>query len=149
MASPTFPGQVTSVLVAPPDVSQIDTPALGHMLSSELVRQLSKRGVAVSTVGAAQARLSCTVVSLGSGQVPLVKPSTLSLAGQELVLRLDLRLTSANGDTLWRSGLLEVRRLRARVAASSVSDQAARQQAVRALASAAAQEAVEALASGL
>lgn len=145
----SLPGDVTSVLVIPADVTRTDEPALGPMLTSELTRQLSRRGVAAAAVGTAQARLSARVISLEPGGVPLVVAAKRSLAGQELVLRLELRLATSAGETLWRSGLLEARQLRVRDTASAASDQASRQQTIRAVASTAAREAVEALASGL
>jgi len=140
---------VTSVLVAPPNVSRTDSPSLAPSLAAGLVRELARRGVAASTLGRAEARLTCTVVHLEGDGVPLVDPASRTLVEQELVLRLELRLATAAGQTLWRSGLVEARQPWIRNQTSGAADLASRGQTIRALSDRAARAAVEALASGL
>ena len=148
VATITLPNNVSSILVAPPDVSRTSEPELSRWLASGLVRELARRGIAASSLGRAEARLTCTVIHLEGGGVPLVDPGARTLVGQDLLLRLELRLATEAGQTLWRSGLLEARQPWIRVPASGAADLASRHQTIRALSERAARSAVEALASG-
>ena len=152
VATAPLPGGVRSVLVELAQVGRAAEPALAPLLASELVGQLSRRGVAAFTLrkSNAEAHLRCRVVSLGQGIVPVVNPELRTLAADDLVLRWELHLVrAADGETLWRSGLLEVSQLQPRNSESAAADQAVRAEVIRRLAAQGASVAVEGMVTGL
>lgn len=127
--------------VEQPDPSRTHEPALSAMLTAELCRQLSRAGIAASTVGRAEAVLRTRLVRLDARD-PMISGDR-AMAAQRLQLRLEAALFDAgDGRTLWRSGLLEVEALWPMPPTDPLRAEAARRDALARLAAEAARRAV-------
>lgn len=137
----TLPGGGRTVRVVQPDPSRTDEPGLPAMLTAELCRQLSRAGIAASTVGRAQAVLHTKILRLDARD-PMLSGAR-SVTAQRLQLRLELALFDAGEQrALWRSGLLEVEAAWPMVPVDPLRTEAARRNTLERLAAEAARRAV-------
>ncbi|MCC6747302.1 MAG: hypothetical protein IT371_06560 [Deltaproteobacteria bacterium] len=97
--------KVSLVHLRPVDPSGTDELELAPCLSLELGRELGRRGLRLAARHRSDAELHARLARLRRGPVVL-RDRQVAAAG--LSLALEVRLTAPDGQTLWRSGLVEV-----------------------------------------
>jgi len=142
-ARATLPGGHTSVRVIQPNPGAVGEPDLARMFAAELCRELARAGIQASTAGEASTALTTRLIGL-QGLSPVLAPGPV-VAARRLQLRLEVALRTRGGQTLWRSGLLEAEQLWTLSPGDALASEAAREDALRRLASRGARQAVELL----
>ena len=133
--------EVSRLHLRPVDPSGTDEPELAPCLSSELARELGRRGMRLSARHRSDAELHARLARLRRGPVVL-RDRQVAAAG--LSLSLEVRLAAPDGQTLWRSGLVEVDAPWV-VSGETLAAELSRRLTVRALCRRAAAEVVERL----
>ncbi|MFP4446709.1 MAG: LPS assembly lipoprotein LptE [Desulfosudaceae bacterium] len=94
-----FPGEVSRVFIRMFDNRTADTSA-ENVITNSLVNEFTRRGgVQVTDAAASEAVLSGSVRSISTATV--THASQYTTAERRLVLRVDARLTSRDGEVLW------------------------------------------------
>jgi len=141
-ARSTLPGGHESVQVVLPNPGRVGEPALPRMIVVELCRRLTRAGLRASSGGAAATVLSSRILAL-EGLAPVLAGN--AMAGRRLRLRMEFRLHDSGGQTVWRSGLVEVEQLWTLDPGDTTASEASRLRSLQDLAARAARDAVERL----
>ncbi len=143
-----LPGGARRIQVKPPDVSRTAEPQLSHWIAAELIRGLTREGIPASTHAAAPTFLYTRILSLTTTR-SVLGPSGRTLAARVLRIAAEFRLSDHQGNTIWRSGLLELEQHWPLPEANTINAETARLRVLQRLAARTAAEGLELLLSGL